>query len=95
MTQTYWKSYNRAFYPEIFEKTGAPSLVSEFGDWFSFDKTPRSVIIDRDHVKINDTSSLMKVMALPIVELCTMMRFGHFHSKKSVVKVQDLAIVIK
>ena len=48
--------------PEIFQKTGAPDMVSEFGDWFTYDKTPRSKIIDRDHSKIHDIPSLMKVM---------------------------------
>ena len=62
LTRGYWKSYNRAFYPEIFQKTGAPDLVYEFGDWFTYNETPRSKIIDRDHSKIHDISSLMKVM---------------------------------
>ena len=62
MNRSYWKSYNRAFYPDVFEKTGAPDLVSEFGDWFSYDKTPRSMIIDRDHAKVKDLDSLMKLM---------------------------------
>ena len=36
--------------------------MSEFGDWFSYDKTPRSMIIDRDHAKVKDLDSLMKLM---------------------------------
>ena len=58
----YWKSYNRAFYPDIFEKSGAPDMVEKYGDWFTYDKTPRSVIIDRDHANITDMDSFIKFM---------------------------------
>ena len=51
----------RAYYSEILS-TGASDLVSEFVDWFTYYKTPLSVIIDREHVKINDLNSFMKVM---------------------------------
>ena len=62
LQRTYWKSYNRAFYPEIFELSGAPELVSKYGDWFTYDKTPRSLITDRDHGTIQDLDSFMKFM---------------------------------
>ena len=62
LQSTYWKSYNRAFFPQIFELSGAPDLVSTYGNWFSYHQTPRSQIIDRDHVKIKDLESLMKMM---------------------------------
>ena len=62
LTRGYWKSYNRAFYPEIFNKTGAQDMVDKFGDWFSYDKTPRSKIIDRDHFEIKDLDSFMRLM---------------------------------
>ena len=52
----------RAFYPEIFNKTGAQDMVDKFGDWFSYDKTPRSKIIDRDHFEIKDLDSFMRLM---------------------------------
>ncbi len=61
-TQGYWKSYNRAFYPEIFELSGANEKVKEFGDWFTHDKTPRGRIFDRDHGKVTDMESFMKLM---------------------------------
>jgi hypothetical protein len=60
--RTYWKSYNRAFYPEIFELSGAQEKVDKYGDWFTHDKTPRSKIIDRDHGKIKDLESFMSFM---------------------------------
>lgn len=58
----YWKSYNRAFYPEIFQLSGAPDLEEKYGPWFNYENTPRSKIIDREHVKIKDLESFMKVM---------------------------------
>ena len=62
LDRTYWKSYNRAFYNATFELSGAPELVSKYGDWFTYDKTPRSLIIDRDHGKIQDQDSFMDFM---------------------------------
>ena len=49
---TYWGSYNRAFYPEIQELTGQNDKVKQFGDWFTHDKTPRALIYKRDHNKV-------------------------------------------
>jgi hypothetical protein len=52
-SKTYWASYNRPFYPEIFENSGTQQKTDEFGDWFSYDKTPRAKIFHRDHSKVN------------------------------------------
>ena len=53
--QGYWASYNRAYYPEIFQKSGAVQKVEEFGDWFTHGATPRSKIFRREHHKVKDT----------------------------------------
>ena len=37
-------------------------MVEKYGDWFSYDKTPRSLIIDRDHGKIVDMESFVTFM---------------------------------
>ena len=60
--QSYWSSYNRAFYPEIFERTGATDMVEEYGNWFTHDKTPRANIFRRDHNKVSDVSTMMDLM---------------------------------
>ena len=60
--KTYWKSYNVAFYPEIFEKIGGLDMVDKYGSDFSHQNTSRSKIFDRDHVKIKNFDSLMKLM---------------------------------
>ena len=51
----YWSSYNRAFYSEIFEKSGAPEMVTKFGDWFTHKDTPRAKIFRREQKKVQDT----------------------------------------
>ena len=62
--QGYWKSYNRANYTEIFELSGAQEIIEKYGneDWFTYDKNPRSVIIDRDHKNITDMDTFMTFM---------------------------------
>ena len=51
----YWSSYNRAFYQEIFDKSGAPKMVSKFGDWFTYKDTPRAKIFRREQKKVKNT----------------------------------------
>ena len=60
--QSYWASYNRAYYPEIFERTGASKMVEKYGEWFTHDKTPRAKIFRRDHNKVSDVTSMMELM---------------------------------
>ena len=42
--------------------SGIPALVDRYGDWFSYDKTPRALIFKRDHKKVRDMGSLIKLM---------------------------------
>ena len=60
-SKTYWASYNRAFYPEIFELSGAPGMVERFGDWMTYDQTPRAKIFARDHSKVCLTERVWKI----------------------------------
>ena len=61
-TRTFWPSYNSPFFPglslpllslysfrysEVFNKSGNSELVKQYGDWFSYDKTPRALIFAR------------------------------------------------
>ncbi|ELU15812.1 hypothetical protein CAPTEDRAFT_183314 [Capitella teleta] len=59
---TYWSSYNTAFYPEIFNASGGPEQVAKYGDWFSYERTPRALIFKRDHSKVTDMESMTKLM---------------------------------
>ncbi|XP_042871077.1 putative phospholipase B-like 2 [Penaeus japonicus] len=61
-SQSYWPSYNVPFYPEIFNMSGAPAMVERYGDWFTYYKTPRALIFKRDHVKVKNIRSMIKLM---------------------------------
>jgi hypothetical protein len=37
-------------------------MVEKYGDWFSYEKTPRALIFKRDHGKVTDLDSMMKLM---------------------------------
>ncbi|XP_043199589.1 putative phospholipase B-like 2 [Amphibalanus amphitrite] len=61
-SQQYWPSYNSPYFPEIFNLSGNPELVDEYGDWFSYDMTPRARIFRRDQDGVTDVGSMMKLM---------------------------------
>ncbi|XP_043218536.1 putative phospholipase B-like 2 [Amphibalanus amphitrite] len=61
-SQQYWPSYNSPYFPEIFNMSGNPELVDEYGDWFSYDMTPRARIFRRDQDGVTDVGSMMKLM---------------------------------
>lgn len=60
--QGYWASYNVPFYPDIFTMSGNDELVKKYGDWFTYDKTPRAQIFKREQSKVKDVNSLMQLM---------------------------------
>ncbi|TRY78809.1 hypothetical protein TCAL_07583 [Tigriopus californicus] len=60
--QSYWPSYNSPYFSDIFNMSGNPAMVEKFGNWFTYDKTPRALIFKRDHRSIKDLKSMMKVM---------------------------------
>ncbi|XP_041348219.1 putative phospholipase B-like 2 [Gigantopelta aegis] len=60
--QGYFPSYNVAYFPEVFNASGGPESVKKYGDWFSYDGTPRAKIFKRDHVKVGDLKSMQKLM---------------------------------
>ena len=49
--QAYWPSYNSPYFEEIYTASGWPAMASKYGDWFTYDKTPRARIFKRDHSK--------------------------------------------
>lgn len=60
--QSYWPSYNSPYFPDIYNLSGQGELAAKYGDWFTYDRTPRALIFKRDHVKVNDTSSMIALM---------------------------------
>ncbi|KAK3787448.1 hypothetical protein RRG08_025714 [Elysia crispata] len=58
----YFGSYNHAYFPEIFNKSGQPALVAKYGDWFTYERTPRALIFKRDAPKVKDLTAMIKLM---------------------------------
>ena len=50
------------YFPDIFNASGGQANVKKYGDWFTYDKTPRALIFKRDHVKVKDLDSMTKLM---------------------------------
>ncbi|OWF46224.1 putative phospholipase B-like 2 [Mizuhopecten yessoensis] len=62
MKQTYWPSYNVPYFDKVFNMSGMPDMVEKYGDWFTWDKTPRALIFGRDHHRVVDLDSMIKLM---------------------------------
>uniref|UniRef100_A0A131YKS0 Phospholipase B-like n=1 Tax=Rhipicephalus appendiculatus TaxID=34631 RepID=A0A131YKS0_RHIAP len=60
--QSYWPSYNVPSSEFIFNMSGNQKQVEKFGDWFTYDKTPRALIFKRDHGNVQDMDSMIKLM---------------------------------
>ena len=60
--QQYWASYNRAYFPEIFRLSGGEKMRAEHGAWFSYDQTPRAVLLSRGQEKVRDEQSLLGLL---------------------------------
>jgi len=60
--QSYWPSYNSPYFTSIFNLSGVPSLVEKYGDWFTYDKTPRALMFQRDQSNVKDLSSMISLM---------------------------------
>ena len=45
--QNYWPSYNTPYFKDIFNLSASSDNVAKYGDWFTFDKTPRALIFKR------------------------------------------------
>jgi hypothetical protein len=61
-SNSYFGSYNVAYFPDIFNKSGMPALVKQYGDWFTYDKNPRALIFKRDVGGVKDLTSMTKLM---------------------------------
>ncbi|XP_056460799.1 phospholipase B-like 1 [Gadus chalcogrammus] len=58
----YWPSYNVPFHRRIYELSGYPAAVEQFGDIFSYDLCPRAKIFRRDQGRVTDLDSLKHIM---------------------------------
>ena len=67
-----------SYFPEIFNASGVPPLVAKYGDWFSYEHSPRAEIFRRDHRKVTNEDSMMKLMRQTIA--FSTIFFFEFHS---------------
>ncbi|XP_021488857.1 putative phospholipase B-like 2 [Meriones unguiculatus] len=59
---SYWASYNIPFFETVFNASGMQALVAQYGDWFSYTKNPRAQIFRRDHPRVEDMDSMLRLM---------------------------------
>ena len=58
----YWASYNVPFFPEVFAMSGNTPLVQKYGDWFTYENSPRAKIFRRDQGKVADMQGMWRLM---------------------------------
>jgi hypothetical protein len=61
-TTGYWASYNIPYFPNIFNLSGYPALVEQYGDWFTYDMCPRAQIFRRDASSVNSMQAMQRIM---------------------------------
>ena len=50
------------YFPYIFNMSGARANYEKFGSWFSYEGAPRAQMFKRDHGKVVDMDSMLKLM---------------------------------
>ena len=50
------------YYEEVFNASGCPELVKEFGPWFTLDQNPRAQIFKRNQTAVTDLDSMIRLM---------------------------------
>ncbi|GFR04137.1 putative phospholipase B-like 2 [Trichonephila clavata] len=60
--QNYWPSYNVAYFKDIFNMSGGQINAEKYGDWFTYERNPRALIFRRDQGKVQDISTMTKLM---------------------------------
>ncbi|KAG6932267.1 phospholipase B domain containing 2 [Chelydra serpentina] len=58
----YWASYNVPYFEQIFNASGQLELVQKYGDWFTYDKSPRAQIFRRNQTLVRDMDSMIRLM---------------------------------
>ncbi|XP_034251740.1 putative phospholipase B-like 2 [Thrips palmi] len=62
LSQGYWASYNVPYFKDVFSMGGNEPLVRKFGDWFTFEHSPRAEIFRRDQGKVSDLQGMWRLM---------------------------------
>ncbi|KAH6920452.1 hypothetical protein HPB50_028560 [Hyalomma asiaticum] len=58
----YWASYNIAYFSDVFNISEQLPKVMKYGDYYTYENAPRAKIFRRDHVKVKDMNSMIKLM---------------------------------
>ena len=62
-------SFYLSYYPEVFNQSGGWDNVKKYGDWFTYDKTPRALIFHRDHASVKDIKSMIHLMRYCTIQI--------------------------
>ncbi|KAI1285775.1 putative phospholipase B-like 2 [Halotydeus destructor] len=62
LDRKYFSSYNRPYFPRIFNISGAQSLVDQYGSYYTYEATPRALIFARDHTKVTSLETMYSLM---------------------------------
>lgn len=49
-------------FESVFNASGLPGLVAQYGDWFSYDRSPRAQIFRRDQSLVHDVDSMIRLI---------------------------------
>ena len=60
--QSYWPSYNIAYYPEVYNISGTYDAFMKYGSFFSYEDSPRASIFRRDHNNVVDIPTMIDIM---------------------------------
>ncbi|XP_037673126.1 putative phospholipase B-like 2 [Choloepus didactylus] len=60
--KSYWASYNIPSFECVFNASGLQELVAQYGDWFSYDGSPRAQIFRRNQSLVQDVDSMIRLM---------------------------------
>ena len=58
----HWPSYNRPFFPEVFNRSGARDMEDQFGDDYSYQLYSRAKIFRRDAGHVHDRAAMKAIM---------------------------------
>jgi len=58
----YWPSYNRPYFPQVYEAMGYTFFTSKYGDIYSYELNPRANIFRRDQAQVASLEDMMHIM---------------------------------
>lgn len=56
------------YYPEIYNLSGTASLADKYGDWFTWNGSPRAKIFARNTTHVTDLQSMIALMRCVVCE---------------------------